>query len=122
VGALPYLFGPDQSKFAAAYTKAITAYPHFYITSAAVAKLQLAASAAWLIGQDPSGRHVRALRVPTLVGDGAKDVLLPTPNSVKLAHLIRGARLVLYPDAGHGFLFQDERAWTARIERFLRGR
>lgn len=120
VGALAFLFPPDRSKFAAAYTKAITAYPHFYITTTAVAQLQLVASAAWLTGQDAAGPRVGALRVPTLVGDGADDVILPTANSIKLAHLIHGARLTLYPDAGHGFLFQDQRAWVARIERFLK--
>ena len=59
------------------------------------------------------------LRLPTLIGDGSDDLILPAANSVRLAHLIRGSRLTLYPDAGHGFIFQNERAWVTRIERFL---
>jgi hypothetical protein len=35
-----------------------------------------------------------------------------------LAHLIRGAHLVLYPDAGHAFLFQ-EAGFAATVDRFL---
>jgi pimeloyl-ACP methyl ester carboxylesterase len=118
-GALQYLFPPDQAKFAVAYTREITSYLHFYLTPARVVTLQLQASNGWLAGREAAGRRVGRLRLPTLIGDGRDDVILPTANTVRLAHLIRGARLKLYPDAGHGFIFQDERAWVATIERFL---
>jgi pimeloyl-ACP methyl ester carboxylesterase len=118
-GALQYLFPPDRAKFAAAYTKEITSYPHFYLTPARIVTLQLQASSRWLAGRENTGRRVDRLRLPTLIGDGRDDVILPTANSVRLAHLIRGSRLKLYPDAGHGFVFQDERGWVATIERFL---
>jgi pimeloyl-ACP methyl ester carboxylesterase len=32
-----------------------------------------------------------------------------------------GSRLVLYPDAGHGFLFQDGTPFASRVESFLTG-
>ena len=32
-----------------------------------------------------------------------------------------GARLVLYPDAGHGFLFQEGTPFASRVESFLAG-
>lgn len=118
-GALTYLFPPDQAKFAAAYTKEITSYPHFYLTPGRIITLQLQASSRWLAGRDVAGRRVGRLRLPTLIGDGRDDVILPTANSVRLAHLIHNSRLKLYPDAGHGFVFQDERAWVATIDRFL---
>lgn len=119
-GALQYLFPSDQSKFIASYTKAITSYRGFYLTPPNIVPLQLQASTRWLAGQDAAGRRVNRLRLPTLIGDGREDVILPTANSRKLAHLIRGSRLTLYPDAGHGFVFQDQRPWVATIERFLR--
>jgi pimeloyl-ACP methyl ester carboxylesterase len=118
-GALKYLFPADQARFVAAYTREITSYPHFYVTPANIVTLQQEASGRWLTGREAAGRRVGRLRLPTLIGDGRDDVLLPTSNSVKLAHLIRGSRLKLYPDAGHGFLFQDERQWVATIDRFL---
>ena len=40
-------------------------------------------------------------------------------NSHLLARLIPGARLKLYPDAGHAFLFQDYAAFAALVESFL---
>jgi pimeloyl-ACP methyl ester carboxylesterase len=118
-GALKYLFPADQAKFTAGYTQEITSYPHFYVTPANIVTLQLRASSRWLAGREAVGRRVGRLRLPTLIGDGRDDVILPTANSLKLAHLIRGSRLKLYPDAGHGFVFQDEREWVAAIDRFL---
>jgi pimeloyl-ACP methyl ester carboxylesterase len=118
-GALNYLFPSDQSKVAAVYTQQITSYPHFYLTPASIVTLQLEASSGWLAGHEAAGAGVRRLRLPTLIGDGRDDVILPTANTVRLAHAIHGSRLKLYPDAGHGFVFQDERDWAATINRFL---
>jgi pimeloyl-ACP methyl ester carboxylesterase len=36
-----------------------------------------------------------------------------------LARLIHGARLVLYPDAGHAFLFQDAGNFVSELRSFL---
>jgi len=38
-----------------------------------------------------------------------------------LARLILRARLVLYPDAGHGFLFQDGTPFASLVDSFLAG-
>lgn len=118
-GALAYLFPPDQSRYGALYTQQIVRWPGFHLPVAQVVKAQLAASTLWLSGRDQAGRRVSRLRIPVLIGDGAEDVILPTPNTRHLAHLIKGSHLHLYPDAGHGFLFQDERAWVKVINRFL---
>jgi pimeloyl-ACP methyl ester carboxylesterase len=114
------LFPPDQARQGPAYVAAITKYPHFYLPPAKVDALQLIASTRWLGGHDPSGRALARLRVPTLISDGAQDVILPAANSTKLGRLLPDARVKLYPDAGHGFLFQDESSWVTLIERFLR--
>ena len=42
--------------------------------------------------------------MPTLIADGTDDQLDPIANDHILASLITGSRLMLYPDAGHGFL------------------
>ena len=57
--------------------------------------------------------------MPVLVGDGTKDAILPTPDSVRVAKAIPHATLKLYPDAGHGFLFQYEADWSNRVLHFL---
>jgi pimeloyl-ACP methyl ester carboxylesterase len=113
------LFPADQAAQAPAYIAAITQYPHFYLPPPKVDAAQLAASTLWLTGHEASGRAVAKIRVPTLIGDGAQDVILPAGNSTKLGHLIHGSRVKLYPDAGHGFLFQDESSWVKLIEPFL---
>jgi hypothetical protein len=38
-----------------------------------------------------------------------------------LTRLIHGARLVLYPDAGNAFLFQEGTPFASRVESFLTG-
>lgn len=121
-GLLNYLFPPDQAKDVAAFIKAISAYPALDIASAAVTSLQLVASSNWLAGKDRAGRHESALRLPVLIGEGVDDVILPARNSRIIHRLINGSRLRLYPDAGHGFLFQDAAGWAGAINRFLAAR
>ena len=59
--------------------------------------------------------------MPTLIADGTDDQLDPVANDHTLAHLIPGSRLMLYADAGHGFLFQEGTRFAALIESFLTG-
>jgi len=42
-----------------------------------------------------------AIRIPTLVMAGEDDALIPAENSRAIAAAIPGAKLILYPDAGH---------------------
>jgi pimeloyl-ACP methyl ester carboxylesterase len=59
--------------------------------------------------------------VPPLVADGTGDRLDPVANDHALARLIPGARLVLYSDTGHGFLFQDGTSFASLAGSFLSG-
>ncbi|PNG24267.1 alpha/beta fold hydrolase [Methylocella silvestris] len=65
--------------------------------------------------------RARELRLPMLVANGAHDVMLPTYRSYVLAQQATDAKLVLYPDAGHAFLFQYIDDFAAEIDRFLEG-
>ena len=73
----------------------------------------------WSSGTDPVGQKTATISAPALIADGTVDRLDPVANDYALAHLIPGARLKLYPDAGHAFLFQDENAFVPLIESFL---
>jgi pimeloyl-ACP methyl ester carboxylesterase len=53
-----------------------------------------------------------AISAAALIADGTTDRLNPVANDYALAQRIRGVRLKLYPDAGHAFLFQDEKAFV----------
>ena len=75
---------------------------------------------AWLSGNDPSGHLIGAIRVPTMVADGTVDTLDPAANARMLTAAIPGTQLVLYPGAGHGFMFQDAASFIPRLEKFLR--
>jgi pimeloyl-ACP methyl ester carboxylesterase len=76
---------------------------------------QLKAVSSW------TGALTRAqeLRLPILVANGAHDVMLPAYRSYVLSQQAPNAKLVLYPDAGHGFLFQEIDDFVAEVSRFL---
>lgn len=59
------------------------------------------------------------LKMPVLVMNGDQDILVPTANSFVLQEKIGGAFLHLYPDAGHGFLFQYGALVAAHVRLFL---
>ncbi len=116
---LTFLFPPDQSSWAGKYAAAIAKYPHLFLAPSAVDTLQLVASSHWISGGDRSGRRVNRIQRPVLIADGARDVILPSANSRVLHRVIKHSQLHLYPDAGHGFLFQDQAPFTRLIDRFL---
>lgn len=61
------------------------------------------------------------ITMPTLVVNGDRDDMVPTPNSYEMHQRISGSRLVIYPHAGHGSLFQNPKKFTAEVEDFLAG-
>lgn len=118
-GVLGLLFPADHAVAAAVYTKQILEFPHFYLAPSVVTTAQLGALGSWLVGKEAAGKHIDRIAVPTLVADGLKDELVPTANDRELAHVIKSSSLALYPDSGHGFLFQYEGRFLLRLEAFL---
>jgi pimeloyl-ACP methyl ester carboxylesterase len=116
---LSILFPADQPAAEQSYVTGILAYPGYYSAPRDVVASQGAAVEAWLNGTDPPGHLVGGIRVPTLVADGTVDALDPAANDRLLASAIPGAQLVMYPGAGHGFLFQDAASFVSRLETFL---
>ena len=47
------------------------------------------------------------------------DFMVPTVNSFYTAQRIPNAKLIVYPNSGHGFLFQYAEEFSADVERFL---
>lgn len=64
-------------------------------------------------------RRLKELRIPVLVANGMDDIMIPTYKSYVMARELPNARLVLYPDAGHGFLFQYAKEFAQEVLRFL---
>jgi len=113
------LFPNNQAAAARAYFNAIQQYPGFYAVSAATFHSQYLAAERWLAGQDPAGRLAGDLRVPALVAGGTRDRFMATANERLLASSVPGAKLLLFDDAGHAFMFQDAARFIRAVETFL---
>jgi pimeloyl-ACP methyl ester carboxylesterase len=74
-------------------------------------------------GQPDHGllQRVSAIDVPVFIANGDSDPMILPRYSYLLAGLIPGARLKLYPDAAHGFLFQHHAEFAAEVDAFLAG-
>jgi pimeloyl-ACP methyl ester carboxylesterase len=79
-------------------------------------RTQLKAIHAWGT-QKPS--DLTPIRQPVLVANGDHDRMVPTSNSVDLARRLPNAQLKLYPDAGHGGIFQYHNEFVDEALRFL---
>ena len=112
-------FPKNQAAAATAYLHTIQQYPGFYEESAATFHAQYLAAERWLAGQDAAGHLAGDIRVPTLVAGGTLDQFIVAANARQLAGSVPGAKLLLFPDAGHGFLFQDAATFTRDVEAFL---
>ena len=77
---------------------------------------QLKAIHRWGLEQ-PSDLSV--IRQPVLVANGERDRMVPTKNSVDLARRLPDSDLVVYPDAGHGGIFQFHEEFVAKALEFL---
>lgn len=61
------------------------------------------------------------IKIPTLVANGYEDVMVPTINSFYTSQRISVAYLLVYPDAGHGFLFQYAEGFAKQVNCFMDG-
>ncbi|MFJ2235119.1 alpha/beta fold hydrolase [Streptomyces sp. NPDC087859] len=64
---------------------------------------QLKAIHRWGLAQP---QDLSVIKQPVLVANGDDDRMVPTPNSHDLARRLPNAELVIYPDGGHGGIFQ----------------
>jgi pimeloyl-ACP methyl ester carboxylesterase len=80
---------------------------------------QREAIASWWKGDGAARPHLGKLSMPVLVGNGIADVMVPAEHSFAIAQKAPRAKLVLYPDAGHAFLFQYAEDFCAEVLRFL---
>ena len=61
------------------------------------------------------------IRVPVLVMHGAQDRIVPAASAQRLAGGIAGARLVVFPDAGHVYITDATQAANQEVLHFLAG-
>jgi pimeloyl-ACP methyl ester carboxylesterase len=60
-----------------------------------------------------------SIHQPVLVMNGDSDKMVPTKNTVDLHRRLPNSQLVIYPDAGHGGVFQFHEEFVKRALEFL---
>lgn len=86
-------------------------------TSIRAAVTQLLAIARWGV-QPPM--DLSLISQPALVANGEDDRMLASRGSFDLAHRLPNAQLVIYPDAGHGGVFQYHEKFVPTVIEFLK--
>ena len=56
---------------------------------------------------------------PTLIVNGDKDMQVPTENSYDMHEKIKDSKLIIYPNAGHGSIFQYAEEFSKELIAFL---
>jgi pimeloyl-ACP methyl ester carboxylesterase len=73
----------------------------------------------WGIPDHSDLERVRAIGLPVLVANGDSDPMILPRYSYLLTGLLPDARLKIYPDSAHGFLFQHHAEFAADVNAFL---
>ena len=77
---------------------------------------QLKAIKRW--GKDPQD-DLNFITQPTLIVNGDKDMQVPTENSYNMHAKINDSKLIIYPNAGHGSIFQYADEFSKELIAFL---
>jgi pimeloyl-ACP methyl ester carboxylesterase len=88
-------------------------------TSWQTRQAQYDAVVAWGIPNHALLERVTAIDLPVFVANGESDPMILPRYSYLLAGLLPDARLKLYPDSAHGFLFQHHEEFAADVHAFL---
>ena len=80
---------------------------------------QVKAITAWGLPSSAEEVDLAAIQQPALVVNGNHDIMVPTTNSIALFEKLGHAQLSIYPDSGHGALFQHAPAFVEQVARFL---
>jgi pimeloyl-ACP methyl ester carboxylesterase len=73
----------------------------------------------WGIPNHSLLQRVAAIELPVFVANGDSDPMILPRYSYLLTGLLPNARLTIYPDSAHGFLFQHHHRFAADVVAFL---
>ncbi len=82
---------------------------------------QYDAVCAWGIPNHSLLQRLSAIDLPVFVANGDSDPMIRPHYSYLLAGLIPRARVKIYPDSAHGFLFQHHAEFASDVDEFLTG-
>jgi pimeloyl-ACP methyl ester carboxylesterase len=93
-------------------------------TPSSLAAMKAMAHAIGHWGTVPIGERyakLRDIKQPVLVVNGKTDLMVPTVNSFILQQQLPNAELIIFPDSGHGSIFQFPETFVQRATVFLDG-
>jgi pimeloyl-ACP methyl ester carboxylesterase len=88
-------------------------------SGSAVTDPQAKALITWCATPDPEHTMLRAISQPALVVSGSHDTMLPASNGFAMFNAMSNAQLLMYPDSGHGALFQHHALFVNHVRTFL---
>ncbi|MCZ4548568.1 alpha/beta fold hydrolase [Gordonia rubripertincta] len=118
-----YLFfprTPDGKRAAAAYFDRLAERTTDRDTTISL-QARLAQLRAIIAGGKATPDDLTAITQPVLVANGDHDVMVASEHSVDLANRLPNAKVVIYPDSGHGGVFQHYREFVPEVLEFLDG-
>lgn len=87
----------------------------------AVSNPQAKAIITWCAVDDPDQASLKAITQPMLIAHGSDDTMFPSINAYTMFKAMTTAQLILYPDSGHGAIFQHHKAFAENALTFLDG-
>jgi len=84
-----------------------------------VSNPQAKALITWANTKDPENKILKSINQPVLIVNGSNDIMLGSDNSVTMFKQIKNAQLVMYPDSGHGSIFQYHEQFVIAANNFL---
>ncbi|MBO9711649.1 alpha/beta hydrolase [Sphingomonas sp.] len=73
----------------------------------------------WITPDGNALDYLKSITQPVLIVQGSDDVIIPTAHSLTLQQNLPDAQLIIYPDSGHGSIYQYPELFVAEAVLFL---
>ncbi len=79
----------------------------------------LTAVLGWAQPNPDALNELKKITKPILIAQGEKDFLVPVVNAINMSNSIPGSKLIIYPNAGHGAIYQYHDQFVQSAFEFL---